>query len=66
MLAGCIQNLLLNVEDKGLTVVGEQLNLFFSRFIRAEQAVIFVIAAAVNRFGKNIVKTEDNFSSGSL
>ena len=66
MLAGCVENLFLDIENERLAVVGEKLNLFFGRFVGAEQTVVFVKAASVNRLVKNIVKTANNFSSGGF
>ena len=61
MLAGCLENTLLDVENKPLALPREQLDLILGGFVGAEKPVLFIEAAAVYRGVHDIVKPEDGF-----
>ena len=66
MLAGSLQHLLLNGVHQVLAVAGEQLDLIFCSLVGAQQAVLFIVAAAVDGAVHDLVETKYTLCTGSL
>ena len=64
MLAGGFEYAALNIKNEALAVAGEELYFILGGFVGAEKTVFFVVAAAVNGGGENIVKSENGFCAG--
>ena len=66
MLAGGLQDALLNVLHQILALTGEELDLVFGSLVGAQEAVLLIAAAAVDGSGHDIVQTANTLRTGSL
>ena len=64
MLAGLLQQSLLDVLHQRLAVTGEQFNSVLSGLVGTQQTILLVVAVVVNGGRQNIVQTQDHFSAG--
>ena len=66
VLAGGLQQLVLDVLHQTLAVPGEELDLVLGGLVGAQQAVAGVVAAAVHRGGEDLVQAEHTLCAGGL